>query len=35
MNKMKTVRFEIYTALLVKIKIFWDVMPCGLTGTNF
>jgi hypothetical protein len=35
MNKMKTVKFEIYTTLLIKIKFFWDVMPCRLTGTDF
>jgi hypothetical protein len=28
LNKMEIARFEVYTAVWLEIKDFWDVIPC-------
>jgi hypothetical protein len=33
-NDIKEARFEVFTAALLKIKVFWDSMPCCLARTS-
>jgi len=29
------VRFEVFTFMLLKIQVFWNVMPCQLVNCNY
>jgi hypothetical protein len=32
LKKLLRVRFEVFTAVTMKIGVFWDVTPCGVTS---
>jgi hypothetical protein len=33
-NKLRIVRFEVFTAMTMKNIVFWDVAPCGVQSVT-